>query len=237
MTKTPNLNDDDALEKLYRDVKKVNMKDHGDNEKMELQKVTPEDIYSWNPYFDPRKIEKLYGRGGGADAIDILNCEEISISNKFWCVLRPEMLPEKVLGLFAIVCAEHNLHFYEDRYPADDRPRKAVDTLKQFLKGDVPENVLYAAHVVAKNASENARCDAGEKAVWAPHVGVATLVSYVSDWHKNLARQVAMYSSDTGAKIAQNATTRVEDETSAWNTEKQWQLKMLLSLIDEESAG
>lgn len=116
-----------------------------------LPKVTPEEILSWQPCesYDLKKIKKLFGRKKKANALDILNCEEISIEDRFWVVLREEMLSERILRLFAISCAEHVLPIFEKKYPEDRRPRTAIDAAKKYLMGEITKEELDAAGAVA----------------------------------------------------------------------------------------
>ena len=41
---------------------------------------------------------------------------------------------ERTARLFAADCAEHVLHFFEDRYPTDDRPRKAIEAARAYAE-------------------------------------------------------------------------------------------------------
>jgi len=59
-----------------------------------------------------------------------------------------------VIILFAILCAEAVLSVYENKYPTDDRPRKAIEAAREYLKiktaasasaAGVAANAAYAA--------------------------------------------------------------------------------------------
>jgi hypothetical protein len=41
--------------------------------------------------------------------------------------------PQRVQVWFAVLCAEAALQYFEDRYPADDRPREAIKAAKEYL--------------------------------------------------------------------------------------------------------
>jgi len=51
------------------------------------------------------------------------------------CTLEPS---ENFAIEFACRCAEHVLHFYEDKYPNDKRPRKAIEEARKCLTDKSP---------------------------------------------------------------------------------------------------
>jgi hypothetical protein len=69
---------------------------------------------------------------------------------------------------FAILCAEAVLQHFEKDYPADDRPRKAIEAAKEYLKNPTVHATAYAAHATAYAAyaadvAAYAACAAAEK--------------------------------------------------------------------------
>jgi hypothetical protein len=72
----------------------------------------------------------------------------------------------KLLQDFAIWCAEQVLPVFEDRYPNDDRPRRAIEAAKVAIENPSEENKMaakaaaytaYAASWAARAASWAAR--------------------------------------------------------------------------------
>ncbi len=67
---------------------------------------------------------------------------------------------QKALALWAADCAEHVLSYFEERFPEDDRPRKAVDACRMWVRtgifrmADVRRDSL-AAHAAAREAEED----------------------------------------------------------------------------------
>lgn len=68
--------------------------------------------------------------------------------------------------IWAIDCAQHVLTSFEKEYPKDNRPRKAIETGKAWLKVKDKSNIGWiklneiraaslAAHAAARNAPEN----------------------------------------------------------------------------------
>ena len=85
---------------------------------------------------------------------------------------------DKDLRLFACQCARLALPVFEEKYPEDDRPRKAIETAEEFALGQIDEDELekaaraaaYAAYAAAYAAARaaaraaNAAADAANAA-------------------------------------------------------------------------
>jgi hypothetical protein len=94
------------------------------------------------------------------------------------------------LALWAAECAEHVLPYFEDKYPEDDRPRRALVTLRTWIstgsfKMAVIRKAALDAHAAARQARENgeeAACLAARtagQAVGAAHVNTHALSSSI----------------------------------------------------------
>ena len=59
---------------------------------------------------------------------------------------------DKQIRLFACKCARIALPLFEEKYPDDARPRKAIDAAESFAQGEIDENALGVAHDAAKVA-------------------------------------------------------------------------------------
>ncbi len=86
--------------------------------------------------------------------------EVCGLPNAIWtfkCTLESS---EYILIEFACQCAEHTLHFYEDKYPDDKRPRKAIQAARRCITDKSP---------AARDAAWDARDAAGDAwdAAWA----------------------------------------------------------------------
>lgn len=97
-------------------------------------------------------------------------------------VFKPD---QKILALWAAECAEHVLPFFEQRYPDDNRPRKAVEACRrwvatgEFRMADIRKASLDA-HAAARDAKEQdakAAAHAAGQAVAAAHVPTHALGS------------------------------------------------------------
>ncbi len=76
----------------------------------------------------------------------------------------------KALATWALDCAERVLPLFERSYPDDDRPRRAIETGREWVRTGVFKMVeirgtSLAAHAAAKTAKENvAACNAAHAA-------------------------------------------------------------------------
>lgn len=97
-------------------------------------------------------------------------------------VFRPD---QKILALWAADCAKHVLPFFEEKYPDDDRPRKAIEACLRwaatgvFKMADIRRASLDA-HAAAREAEEDdarAAAHAAGQAVATAHVPTHALGS------------------------------------------------------------
>jgi len=94
-------------------------------------------------------------------------------------LIRQLHISEQDLRLFAADCAEHVVHFYEAKYPNDDRPRKAIEATRAFARGEIGDAAGDAwaaagtagdaagAAWAARDAAGAAAWDAAGAAAWA----------------------------------------------------------------------
>ena len=65
---------------------------------------------------------------------------------------------QKLLALWAAECAEHVLLFFEEHRPQDDRPRKAIEAARAWVRGEIKcgpaRAAALAAHAAARDADE-----------------------------------------------------------------------------------
>jgi hypothetical protein len=64
------------------------------------------------------------------------------------------------LAIWAVDCAERVLRLFEESYPEDDRPRKAIETCKVWIRtGEFKMSVIRGAslnaHAAARKVKEN----------------------------------------------------------------------------------
>jgi hypothetical protein len=86
-----------------------------------------------------------------------------------WCLkcCQDQQAAEKLARLLAADFAEHVLHFYEEKYPKDKRPRLAIEATRLFAKGKITAAVGAAAWAAAWDAARDAAWGAVGAAAWA----------------------------------------------------------------------
>src|SRR5512136_3481817 len=94
---------------------------------------------------------------------------------------------QKILALWAADCAEHVLPYFEEKYPDDGRPRKAIEECKKWadtgiFKMSVIRGASLGAHAAAKIAKEDDAkfaAHAAGQAVGTAHVSTHALGSSI----------------------------------------------------------
>ena len=118
------------------------------------------------------------------------------------------------LVLWAADCAEHVLPYFEGKYPKDDRPRKALEAGRAWVRGEITMSearaAALAAHAAARDA-DNAAARAAARAA-----GHAAATAHMAAH----ARHAAAYA--VSAAIAADPT---DAPTAA--TERDWQYRHL----------
>ena len=124
----------------------------------------------------------------------------------------------KSLVLWAANCAERVLPCFEERYPEDDRPRKAIEAGRAWARGELTmskaREAAFATHAAARHA------DHAEARAAARAAGHAAATAHVADH----ARHAAAYAvkAATAAAILTGASDG--DATAA---ERGWQYRRL----------
>ena len=107
---------------------------------------------------------------------------------------------KRVQVMFAILCAESVIHYFEGQIPSDDRPRKAIEAAKEYLKNPTTD----AAYAAARAA------DAAAYAAYAARAAdYATDAAYAAAY----AARAADYATDAAyaAYAAADAAARAAD--------------------------
>ena len=107
------------------------------------------DIRSFKPCYDPNRHLAEDWRG---TAVDILKHDKIPYEDKLWVVLRPEIVSERVMRLFAVWCARQVQHLMTDA-----RSIAALDVAERFANGEATQEELAAARAAAWDAAWDAQ--------------------------------------------------------------------------------
>ena len=120
----------------------------------------------------------------------------------------------RTLVLWAADCAERVLPYFEEKYPKDNRPRKAIEAGRAWVRGEIAlseaRTAAFAAHAAARDTNQDAACAAGRAA------GHAAATAHVAGH--------AVHASTYAAKAASCSA-----DTSK---ERNWQFQRLLDLED-----
>ena len=91
--------------------------------------------------------------------------------------MRLDERDHRALVLWAAGCAEHVLPYFEERYPKDVRPRKAIEAGRAWARGEITVSearaVAFAAHAAARDADQAAARAGGHAAATAHVAGHA----------------------------------------------------------------
>jgi hypothetical protein len=127
----------------------------------------------------------------------------------------------KILAIWAADCAQRALPYFENRQPDDDRPRKAIEAIRAWVRTGVfrmaeIRRTSLAAHAAARNVEED---DAARSAARA--AGQAMATAHVPGH----AIAAAIY-----AATAVRDAAGPSDADAAALKEREWQYRHLLRL-------
>ena len=120
----------------------------------------------------------------------------------------------RTLGIWARDCAKRVLPYFEEKYPNDNRPRKALETLQEWIDTGIFKMIVIRkasldAHAAARNTNDNVARSAARSA------GQAVATAHVPTH----ALGAAIY-----------AATAIRDATPETTKERDWQYQHLLKL-------
>ncbi len=157
---------------------------------------------------------KRYGQDTPIPLTDVLDV--CGLRDALWCLRCTIEPPENILIEFACRCAEHVLHFYEDEYPDDKRPRQAIETARACIT----DKSAWAAR-----AAGDAAWDAGDaaRAAWAAgDAAEAAWAAARAAWAARAAGDAARAAGDARAAA-----------WAAWAAaEAEWQSKVFKELLE-----
>lgn len=107
-----------------------------------MKRITVPMIREWRPKpcYDPTKVVSEDWSGTVLDVLAL----DIPIEDRFWVVLREELLSPKILCLFAVRCAREVQHLM-----TDERSLKALDVAERFALGQATDDELREARAAA----------------------------------------------------------------------------------------
>ena len=152
-----------------------------------------------NPKIWEAEGEIVVGDYGKVGCFKLTTTKELSCPD--WYI--DDKKRRRVQVQFAVLCAESVLHIYENQYPDDNRPRKAIEAAQNYLKK--PSNAAanaaaYAAYAAyaAGNAAAYAAYAAGNAAAYAAKAAYEAYEAYA-------AGNAAAYAAGNAAAYAAKA--------------------------------
>jgi len=148
--------------------------------------------------------------------------EVCGLQDALWC-LRCTIEPSKGFSIeLACRYAEHTLHFFEDRYPDDKRPRQAIDAARNCITDK--SNAVSAARAAARAAR------AAASAVWA--TASAARAAANAAW---AAASAARDTRDAAASAASAASAARAGAAgaAARDAEIEWQTKIFIEMLNK----
>lgn len=115
--------------------------------------------------------------------------------------MNPDNEDHKALALWAADCAERVLPYFEEQHPEDDRPRKAIEAVRAWVRREIKvgeaRTAAFAAHAAAREADEgSARQAARATGHAAATAHVPTHAPHAADY---AVKSVALASTDASA--------------------------------------
>jgi len=133
-----------------------------------------------------------------------------------------EKADKKTLAIWAFGCVERVLPFFEESYPDDERPGRALEVLRSWIDtGEFSMKVIRKAALDAHGAAREVGQDNPARSV-ARAAGQAVATAHVKT-HAIAVRNYALQAIHRAA-TAENAQDDVEKE-------REWQKQHLLSLM------
>ena len=127
----------------------------------------------------------------------------------------------RLLAVWAADCAQHVLHFFEQAQPGDDRPRRAIEQARAWVRGEIP---MMQARATGGHAMGAARALRGAAREAAYAAGQAAAVAHVAAHELGAAAY---------AIRAVRAAAPENEGVEAGRLECQWQRAQLPSEIRE----
>jgi len=121
------------------------------------------------------------------------------------------------LVLWATACAEHVLPYFEVNYPKDNRPRKALEAGRAWVRSEVAVSEVRAAALAAHAAARDA--DGGAARAASRAAGHAAATADVGTH--------AAHAANCAVTTATAATADPTDSAAAAAKERDWQYRRL----------
>ena len=113
------------------------------------------------------------------------------------------------LAVWAAACAEHVLHFFEEMRPYDDRPRRAIESVRAWTRG---ESTMSQSRAAGGHAMAAAREVSGAARYAAYAAGQAAVVAHVAAHELGAAAYAIKAARAAAPDLEAEAAGRIECE-------------------------
>lgn len=193
-------------------------------------KINLEYIMKFNPC---KEGVKEYIEAGHKDfngsILEFLDLDGISASNKLWVVLREEVIPKNDLLELSCSFAESVLPIFENRYH-DDRPRKAIEAKRKYIRGKISKSELSIAMDDARDAFWAARAAnrtdlaaaraAADAAFWVAKAAAEDANANAAFWAARAAKAAAIEATEAAAAAEDANAAEAADAAAFWAADR-----------------
>ncbi len=107
-------------------------------------------------------------------------------------------MDKQALAIWASDCAQHVLPYFEEKYPDDDRPRKAIEAARAWVKDEITvgeaRSAAFAAHKAAREVEDDiARAVARAAGHAAATAHVASHAVHAADYAAKVSPEVIVW--------------------------------------------
>jgi hypothetical protein len=128
---------------------------------------------------------------------------------------------QQTAALWAAVCSDHVIHYFEKEYSEDDRPRRAIAAARLWARGRISVDEARKAAFASDNAARVAKNEAAVAAARAAGQTAATAYKFDHAIHASTYAAKCVFYAAVGEPEA------VENER-AWQYERLRELAMLI---------
>ena len=157
--------------------------------------------------YDDEQVFEYWPNGENRITLEDILKSRIPLKDKYWFVCRKLLTKEQNIKI-SIGVAEIVLNLYENKYPDDKRPRKAIEAAKVYLKTRNAA-AAYAAYADAAAAADASFADASFAAAAAYAAYAAAYASFADvDTAYAYAYAYAAYAAYDDAAYANNRSIK-----------------------------
>jgi hypothetical protein len=196
--------------------------------------ITIDQVFSFYPCYEEDKFRELHSSLGYPEEMtieEILHCD-YRPEDILWLILRPEIIPERLLHELSIIFAERSLmkEVEAGRFP-DPRSWWAVNAKKLWLQGKISDEELEKARAYADAAAAYA-ADAADAAYAAAAAAAADAdAAAYAAYAAAYAAYAAAYAAAAAAYAADAADAAAYAAYAAADAERKQQVQDIIDLL------